>query len=670
MEESGCHQDVVALLNRHRASPATAPSSQLACLLDELRKHYALSDKPPFAINIKNTAGPGDIRRLVLASDDGQYPQAHVQRVDLVFRRWNNQCMFATIEVNGSLHIIKCVVGGSPSRRCGEAAFKHWQRPQHRFSDVPIAFDDRDSIEASTKNHQVHPSAWSTVPAARNPARKKILRASKSLGHSQTNKDGGSYDQPRQYACSSEAMFAGETSSSDSSSSSDDDEVHSSLNASPANSSKHRSVKADLSNSRMILTPATAISKAFPSPQRLISPRTKTLDPRRRGSKLQWDEIDKSLVQLRDEGKTFEEIKNYFAKVTGVVSSRGTWCGRYKRVTGGEGIIGRSKRNTSLKRSRKITPPSDSNRNLDDDSNNETDDADLRLEPAKRAFRIPQLAQPPFIPPAASTIKVDTQRLRASHASPQVAAAGGLPAFMQETCEADRMLLHMKDMQYKSWPEIRKTWTAMTGQEPARSTLPSRFRRLKARLIPVPTAMPASTPSIPAKKRRFPQNDSLSAEDVLPKPAAKSTKSSMPVLASHKLHRTTLRISHSGSFTPLKLRSCRTISDLFDTVASICDMRHTAHRKTVGTLKATFAWLPANDSSRTMLLKEGLEDSFEFLLETIDEAPCWESENGKCTIHVEVVHRNISGDPVGEGSIGSWPATDLAHTQLFRHPSP
>lgn len=68
-----------------------------------------------------------------------------------------------------------------------------------------------------------------------------------------------------------------------------------------------------------------------------------------------------------------------------------------------------------------------------------------------------------------------------------------------------------------------------------------------------------------------------------------------------------------------------------------------------------------------MLLKEELEDSFEFLLETIDEAPCWETENGKCTVHVEVVHRNISGEPAGEGSIGNWPSTDLAYTQLLQH---
>lgn len=674
MEKSDCHQEVVGSLTSQRASsPTPALSSQLANLLDELRQHYRLADKPPFAINIGNTAGhrPCDHRRLVLATDDGEYPQSHVQRVDLVFRRWNQACMFATIEVNESLHIIKCIVGGASSRRSGEAAFKLWQRHLHRFSDIPIAFEDRDPIDASTGNTQTHPSTWCTV-AARSPIGKKILRASKSLGSSQTQKVGGSYDQPRKYACSSKAIFAGETSSSDSSSSSDDDESHSSLDASPATFSNHPSVKAEPNDSRIVLTPATTVSRAFPSPQRVISPRTDTLGPRRRESSLQQDEIDKSLVQLRDEGKTFAEITNYFGKVTGLKFS--TWYARYKRIIGGDATsiandTGRSERNKSLKRSRKITTPSDTNRNLDGDSNDEIDDSDLRRKPAKRVFRTPKLLQQPFIPQAASTIKGDTQCLHAPHASPQV-AAGGLPAFMPETCEADRMLLHMKVVQHKPWSEIRKTWTAMTGQEPALSTLPSRYRRLRAQCMPIPAAMPGSTPNIPAEKLRSLQNDSFPADDALPKPAARSTTSSMPVLASHKLNRTTLRISHSGSFTPLKLRSCRTISDLFDAVASICNLSSAAHRKTIGTLKATFTWLPANDSSRTMLLKEGLDDSFEFFLETIDEAPCWESENGKCTIHVEVVHLNISGDPAGEGSIGSWPATDSAYTQLFQHLRP
>ena len=115
-----------------------------------------------------------------------------------------------------------------------------------------------------------------------------------------------------------------------------------------------------------------------------------------------------------------------------------------------------------------------------------------------------------------------------------------------------------------------------------------------------------------------------------------STESS-PMLFSHapnKLSRTTLRIANSNTFTPLKLRSCSNISALFTKVLDICGL--TAHKATVEALKLTFDWFPEDAEERTMLLKERYEDSFEFFLETVDEAPCW-ADGGKCTVGVEVV---------------------------------
>jgi hypothetical protein len=295
MEESRCDQELAGSLSSRRAEPATAPSSQFPSLLDELRKHYGLSDKPPFAINIQRKAGhrPGDIRRLVLASDDGEYPQAHVQRVDLVFRRWNKRCMFATIEINGSLQIVKCIVGGPSSRLRGPAAFKQWQSPQHGFSKVPIAFEDRGPMRAITEICQAPQSAWSAVPAARNPIRKKVLRASKPHRHSQANKDGGSFDQSQKYAQSGEAIFFNETSSSDSSSSSDKGEGRSSFDAFQPRTTRHLSMKAGPSDSHILLTPATAISTS--SPERVTSPHTETLDPRLEANGLHPTAIDQLL---------------------------------------------------------------------------------------------------------------------------------------------------------------------------------------------------------------------------------------------------------------------------------------------------------------------------------------------------------------------------------------
>ena len=110
-------------------------------------------------------------------------------------------------------------------------------------------------------------------------------------------------------------------------------------------------------------------------------------------------------------------------------------------------------------------------------------------------------------------------------------------------------------------------------------------------------------------------------------------------LAAHKLARTTLRIADSNGYTPLKLRSCSDISALFAKVLDVCGL--TGHKDTLEGLKLTFDWMEPTDSERHMLLKERYEDSFEILLETVDEAPCW-AEGGKCTIGVEVVLKDES----------------------------
>lgn len=113
-------------------------------------------------------------------------------------------------------------------------------------------------------------------------------------------------------------------------------------------------------------------------------------------------------------------------------------------------------------------------------------------------------------------------------------------------------------------------------------------------------------------------------------------------LAPHKLARTTLRIADSQTFTPLKLRSCSNISAVFTKVLDICGL--TASKDTVEALKLTFDWFPEGSDERTMLLKERYEDSFEFFLETVDEAPCW-TDGGKCTVGIEVV-KAAGVDPV------------------------
>lgn len=87
--------------------------------------------------------------------------------------------------------------------------------------------------------------------------------------------------------------------------------------------------------------------------------------------------------------------------------------------------------------------------------------------------------EPPTSQESASTTKNGTPRKRAA-AGKEKAVARGLPTSIEEASEADKMLIHMKDVENKSWSDIRSFWMAMTGQETASSTLPNRYNRLKA----------------------------------------------------------------------------------------------------------------------------------------------------------------------------------------------
>ena len=81
-----------------------------------------------------------------------------------------------------------------------------------------------------------------------------------------------------------------------------------------------------------------------------------------------------------------------------------------------------------------------------------------------------------------TTTKLGTPRKRAA-VTKDKAVARGLPTSMEQASDADKMLLHMKDVENKPWAEIRKMWKVMTSQETASSTLPNRYNRLKANLM-------------------------------------------------------------------------------------------------------------------------------------------------------------------------------------------
>lgn len=63
----------------------------------------------------------------------------------------------------------------------------------------------------------------------------------------------------------------------------------------------------------------------------------------------------------------------------------------------------------------------------------------------------------------------------------KICAPRGIPCSWEDADEADTMLFKMRNEGH-NWEIIRKMWLEMTGQDPAPSTLPNRYNRLKNNL--------------------------------------------------------------------------------------------------------------------------------------------------------------------------------------------
>ncbi|KZZ87055.1 hypothetical protein AAP_06001 [Ascosphaera apis ARSEF 7405] len=54
-----------------------------------------------------------------------------------------------------------------------------------------------------------------------------------------------------------------------------------------------------------------------------------------------------------------------------------------------------------------------------------------------------------------------------------------VPTSLAEASEADKLLIHMKDVEGKSWPEIRKAWDSMTGEVSGVDMIRKRYKKMK-----------------------------------------------------------------------------------------------------------------------------------------------------------------------------------------------
>ena len=109
-------------------------------------------------------------------------------------------------------------------------------------------------------------------------------------------------------------------------------------------------------------------------------------------------------------------------------------------------------------------------------------------------------------------------------------------------------------------------------------------------------------------------------------------------LSPYKQAHTTLRIALVPY--PLKsaihrLRSCMTIDTFFSTVIGISGYKGDKDR--IFGITATFDCKSDEDPDKSMVVREGWQDSFDVFLETVDGAECWTEEGGKCGVAVNLL---------------------------------
>jgi hypothetical protein len=130
-----------------------------------------------------------------------------------------------------------------------------------------------------------------------------------------------------------------------------------------------------------------------------------------------------------------------------------------------------------------------------------------------------------------------------------------------------------------------------------------------------------------------------------PRPQVPGTNDDLTAgLSNQKLSKTRLHISLStnnyGS-VPVYLKSCRTMESFFDTCFDAWDLHDKATQ--IGAITATLSWLPKND--QTMVVMRKIPDSYQYLLDAIDKAPCWEEggESATCDVRVKVIMESGAG---------------------------
>lgn len=139
-----------------------------------------------------------------------------------------------------------------------------------------------------------------------------------------------------------------------------------------------------------------------------------------------------------------------------------------------------------------------------------------------------------------------------------------------------------------------------------------------------------SSPLMEPSNAQAPQsNRKVSTISHRQQPSAGST-----VLSREKRNHTTMivRVAPSPVFQPMKLSDCPNAETFYSQVLSLWEISSSDVYK----VTVTFTWMDMHDRLRTMVVNPQLESSFVYLLEQVDEAPCWDVSNGKCVFDVDI----------------------------------
>ena len=118
-------------------------------------------------------------------------------------------------------------------------------------------------------------------------------------------------------------------------------------------------------------------------------------------------------------------------------------------------------------------------------------------------------------------------------------------------------------------------------------------------------------------------------------PPAQGLSVESMTLPEYKRARTTLlvRLAPARRYRLLKLTQCPNASAFYAMVLGLWDIAESK----VDEIEVSFSWMDEEDRSKVMVVDKQQEAYFDYLLEQVDDCPCWDEEKGKCLLDVDIL---------------------------------